>query len=487
MLSNRKAAHRRGRVQLIDATQWSRPLRKNLGSKNCELSDEDIQRICDAFLAFEETEQSKIFPNEAFGYWKVTVERPLRLTVDLSSDHRQRFRAACRDAKDEPLANVIDQVATALGAGPHPDFNRFMEVVAADASAHGVKLTAKRKNLLQLALASRDEAAAPVIKKTHKPGAVEPDPIRGLIEAAGDGQSAVVEYEPDTDLRDTEQVPLLHEGGIEAFIRREVLPYAPDAWYDVASVKVGYEISLHPPLLQTAAVAPPGGDTDRHSGTGTGNRGTAGGNCGERASMSVIPSFQEGSIESLAKLLAECGSGSDISRVLADRGIQDGSGQSTKWRRLYWIFLDVQRRDRCANRILDFIQSLLTPARFVGRNDEFEGHRSELNTVLALAGFEYGADGKFRNRPAAATLSEAERRVKTIQAKFQGRRIHPEVLKYCQAELMQHNYFHAVFEASKGLAQQIRDKSGVDGDGAKLVDSVFSVNGPVLAFKHIAD
>ena len=114
----------------------------------------------------------------------------------------------------------------------------------ADASAHGVKLTAKRKKLLQMALASREEAAAPVIKKTHKPGAVEPDPIRGLIETTVDGQSSVVEYEPDTDLRDTEQVPLLHEGGIEAFLRREVLPYAPDAWYVPAKVKVGYEISF---------------------------------------------------------------------------------------------------------------------------------------------------------------------------------------------------------------------------------------------------
>ena len=243
VLSNRKAAHRRGRVQLIDATQWSRPLRKNLGSKNCELSDEDIQRICDAFLAFEETEQSKIFPNEAFGYWKVTVERPLRLTVDLSPDHRQRFRATCRDAKEEPLANVIDRVATVLGAGPHPDFNRFMEVVVADASAHGVKLTAKRKNLLQMTLASREEAAAPVIKKTHKPG-TEPNPLQGLFSATIGGKPAVVEYEPDTDLRDTEQVALLEEGGIEAFLRREVLPYAPDAWYAPDSVKIGYEISF---------------------------------------------------------------------------------------------------------------------------------------------------------------------------------------------------------------------------------------------------
>ena len=244
VLSNRKPECRKGKVQLIDATRWHTPLRRNLGSKNCELSEEDIHRICDAFLCFEESEQSKIFPNEAFGYWKVTVERPLRLTVNLSPDHCQRFRAACCDAKEEPLANVIDRVATVMGAGPHPDFNRFMGVVVADASAHGVKLTAKRKNLLQMALASREEAAAPVIKKTHKPGTVEPDPIRGLIEAVVDGRSTVVEHEPDPDLRDTEQVPLLHAGGIDAFLSHEVLPYAPDAWYVPGSVKIGYEISI---------------------------------------------------------------------------------------------------------------------------------------------------------------------------------------------------------------------------------------------------
>jgi type I restriction enzyme M protein len=79
VLTNRKPEHRQGRVQLIDATQWFQPLRKNLGKKNCELAESDIQRICDTFLAFEGTEQSKIFPNAAFGYWKVTVERPLRL------------------------------------------------------------------------------------------------------------------------------------------------------------------------------------------------------------------------------------------------------------------------------------------------------------------------------------------------------------------------------------------------------------------------
>ena len=244
VLSNRKAEHRRGKVQLIDATEWYKPLRKNLGNKNCELADVDIRRICDAFLAFEDTEQSKIFPNEAFGYHKVTVERPLRLVVDLSPERRQSFRDACQDVKEEPLANVVDRVEAELGPGPHRDFNLFMSAVAKDASTHRVKLTAKRKTLLKTSLANLDETTEPVIKVVHRTGTVEPDPLRGLYAVTMEGRPAVVEYEPDTDLRDTEQVPLLEEGGVEAFLRREVLPYAPDAWYVPSSVKTGYEISF---------------------------------------------------------------------------------------------------------------------------------------------------------------------------------------------------------------------------------------------------
>ena len=87
----------KGKVQLIDASQWFKPLRKNLGKKNCELSEEDIRRICDAYLAFAETEQSKIFPNEAFGYWKVTVERPLRLHSQLTLKAIESLRFASGD------------------------------------------------------------------------------------------------------------------------------------------------------------------------------------------------------------------------------------------------------------------------------------------------------------------------------------------------------------------------------------------------------
>jgi type I restriction enzyme M protein len=243
VLSNRKPEHRKDRVQLIDATQWYKPLRKNLGKKNCELSEEDIQRICDTFLTFTETEQSKIFPNETFGYWKVTVERPLRLRVDLDEDSHTVFRKACEAGDELPLANVVDRVVESIGAGPHMDYNVFVAKVEEDAEQHNVRLTSKRRKLLREVLGKRDEQANEVIKRVFKKG-VEADPIRGRYARVIEGKEAIVEYEADSELRDTEQVPLLEEGGIEAFIRREVLPYAGDAWYDAETVKTGYEISF---------------------------------------------------------------------------------------------------------------------------------------------------------------------------------------------------------------------------------------------------
>ena len=191
VLTNRKPAHRRGMVQLIDATGWHRPLRKNLGKKNCELGEDDINRICETFLAFEENEQSKIFENADFGYWKVTVERPLRIE---GADPNRAYKAA-----------EIKQL---------------------------------KEN------GKRGDDAPRIIRKIHKRG-TEPDILRGLFVVMLNGKPAVVEYEPDTDLRDTEQIPLTEEGGIEAFLQREVLQYAKDAWYKPDSVKVGYEVSFN--------------------------------------------------------------------------------------------------------------------------------------------------------------------------------------------------------------------------------------------------
>ena len=187
VLTNRKPAHRAGKVQLIDATGWHRPLRKNLGKKNCELGEDDIARICDDLprLRGERAEQD-------------LRQRRLRL---LEGDGR-------------------------AAAAHRGGWTRTAPYKAAE-----IKLLKEH--------GTRSETAPPVIRRIHKRG-TEADPLRGLFEATVDGRPVVVEYEPDTDLRDTEQIPLQEEGGIEAFLRREVLPYAADAWYQPDSVKIGY-------------------------------------------------------------------------------------------------------------------------------------------------------------------------------------------------------------------------------------------------------
>lgn len=201
--------------------------------------------------------------------------------------------------------------------------------------------------------------------------------------------------------------------------------------------------------------------------------------------MSAVPPFPNAQIEALARLLGDCGTGSEISRVLQERGLLDHSGEPTKWRRLYWVFQHYQNEYKCANHVLDFVRAFLAPARFIGRHEEFETYRQRLNQILLFSGLEYGPDGQFRRVKAVTTLDEAEKRVQTIRAKLKGRSVHPEVLKYCRAELMQDNYFHAVFEATKGLAQRIRNMTGVQLDGAALVDHVFAIDRPLIALNSL--
>jgi type I restriction enzyme M protein len=310
VLSNRKPAHRKGQVQLIDASQWFKPLRKNLGKKNCELSPADIERISRTFLDFKETPESKIFPNAAFGYWKVTVERPLRLHSQLTrkSIETLRFTSGDEDVRaalvdefgddlytnfgtvsaalekrladwgndedegddeegggtkkglpekkrrklldprtwerDGRLVEVATTLRVALGEELFEDHNVFRDRVDAALKQAGIKLAAADLKAILKAVSWRIETAPPVIAKVHKPGKTKAEPLRGLFEATVNGKPAVVEYETDSDLRDTEQVPLLEDGGIEAFIRREVLPYTPDAWIKEDATKIGYEVSF---------------------------------------------------------------------------------------------------------------------------------------------------------------------------------------------------------------------------------------------------
>jgi len=328
VLTNRKPAHRQGKVQLIDATQWFRPLRKNLGKKNCELSDADTQRIVETYLAFQETPESKIFPNAAFGYWKVVVERPLRLHSQLSPARIAPLRFASGDeelraplydefgdalfndfsrlapalqkrldewgadepetdgddeantasappakglpekkkkklldpatwARDGRLVTAAEKLATVLGRDLFTDHNVFRERVDAACDELGLKLSATDLKAILRAVSWRDESAPPVIAKREKLKPARPltpeERLAGFFPADGSGidlplstsnSPLRISYEADPDLRDTEQIPLLDEGGISAFIRREVLPYTPDAWVKADATKIGYEISF---------------------------------------------------------------------------------------------------------------------------------------------------------------------------------------------------------------------------------------------------
>jgi type I restriction enzyme M protein len=145
---------------------------------------------------------------------------------------------------DKRLVETANALRDALGDQRFDDHNVFREAAETALRKAGIKLPAADLKQIYKAVSWRDEAAPPVIAKVHKQGKTMADPMLGLFEVQIGGKAAVVEYEPDSDLRDTEQVPLLEDGGIEAFIRREVLPYTPDAWVNNDATKIGYEVSF---------------------------------------------------------------------------------------------------------------------------------------------------------------------------------------------------------------------------------------------------
>jgi len=320
VLANKKAEARRGKVQLINASDWFQPLRRNLGKKNCELSDADISRILDLYLGDAgETAESKWFDTQDFGYWKITVERPLRLKSQLSDERIEPLRFATGDEelraeiyashgealytefaklkptieawlkgedeneeddsddgdsgddseapaarkavpakrrkklldvstwqRDKALMEVAQRAQKAMGSAVFDDHNEFRSRFDAALRAQGDKLGTPEKKAIFKAVSWRDEAAPPVVAKRSRLKAgeqFEPGFDGAYLETVGKDRF-MVEYEPDSELRDTEQVPLKEPGGIDAFFAREVLPHAPDAWIARDKTQIGYEISF---------------------------------------------------------------------------------------------------------------------------------------------------------------------------------------------------------------------------------------------------
>lgn len=200
VLSNKKKECRKGKIQLIDAAAMKSPLRKNMGKKNCEFTSDIRREIVRIFLAMEESDVSIVLNNEDFAYWNVTVERPLRLRIDPD-------RTIPADAFKKPgeYDSVVSAVERAAKTAPLDDWTAF---------------------------AKATELKAAALKKV-RPYITEKDPAAKPIEG-----------EPDVDLRDTENIPFTYAGGTKAFMRNEVLPYAPDSYIDEKKTTIGYEVSF---------------------------------------------------------------------------------------------------------------------------------------------------------------------------------------------------------------------------------------------------
>lgn len=206
VLSNKKETRRKGKIQLIDATQMKSPLRKNMGNKNCEFTPDIRKEIIRIFLDMEESDVSKVFDNSEFGYWNVTVDRPLRLRVFPEREIPEKDeKGKVLFKKHTELLDVRQAVQEAAKTAPFDDWDAF------------AKATKLKKTQL----------------KKIRPYITEADP-----------EAKEVAGEADPELRDTENIPFQYEGGIHTFIEKEVLPYAPDAYVDEDKTKIGYEISF---------------------------------------------------------------------------------------------------------------------------------------------------------------------------------------------------------------------------------------------------
>lgn len=305
VLSNNKAPHRRGKVQLIDASELYQKLRKNLGAKNCEFAPEHIEKITHLYVDMPDQGISKVFENRDFGYYKVTVERPLRLAAQFTEERLAALRfvpglrevmewvyekwgdrvyAGLADLKPKIMAHLEQEqielnkkqqdalflgktwgkqrdllevgrgLMWAIGQDLWMDYNEFLAAVEAGLKKLPVKLSAGEKNQLLNAVSWRDEAAAKVIKKVHKRSG---DGLRDLLRDLDTSEEHLpdfgywpgskpglwVEYESDSELRDTENVPLKDE--IHAYFVREVRPHVEDAWIALDKTQIGYEISFN--------------------------------------------------------------------------------------------------------------------------------------------------------------------------------------------------------------------------------------------------
>lgn len=200
------------------------------------------------------------------------------------------------------------------------------------------------------------------------------------------------------------------------------------------------------------------------------------------------PPFTAADVEMVCRALGEAVRGHQIAGLISALKVKEDANEqpNTKWKRLFNAVATAQNRQGDGRPLLRLVGEVMQPVRFQSPV-EFENHRAEVNERLLLSGYLVREDGKVARVSQAATLSAAQERASLLYAELARRDVHPDVLKFCRVELVLQNYFHAVLEAAKSVAERLRSLSGLQSDGASLVDSACSLSsGPVVAFNSLS-
>lgn len=204
--------------------------------------------------------------------------------------------------------------------------------------------------------------------------------------------------------------------------------------------------------------------------------------------MERIAPFDSQHLEAACRVLADTSrglTGPQIGHILEDMNVVDVSPDMTKWKRLFNALASVQSKHQVGNHLIMFINRAMNPVSYARDRNAFDWRRDEINVVLAFSGFFVREDGKVVSASKESTIVGARARAGRMRAALESRNVHDEVLKYCRAELIEQNYFHAVLEATKGVAERIRQLSGLGSDGADLVNEAFSIKNPILALNPL--
>jgi uncharacterized protein (TIGR02391 family) len=204
--------------------------------------------------------------------------------------------------------------------------------------------------------------------------------------------------------------------------------------------------------------------------------------------MAHLPCFESAHLEAACRVLADTAhglTGSDIQYILRELGIADPTPSMTKWKRLFNALAMAQNEHQVGNHLVQFINKAMSPARYTSKPEQFSWLQDGLNVALAFAGYGVNDKGQVIRTTAEATVDGARARAKRLQSSLEQRGTHSEIFKYCKAELLQENYFHAVLEAVKGVAERLREMSGLTTDGAELVNAALSIKSPLLALNSL--